>query len=119
MEQSGLHFGAAYYIDGVSLGEIRADLEAMVRAGMNLVRLGAKHWEESTLRALPGVLALCRELGLMSVLALPELPEETLEILEQADADAFQVTANAPWTGRHWERRFTATASRPHWNRAC
>ena len=104
MEQSGLHFGAAYYIDGVSLGEIRADLEAMVRAGMNLVRLGAKHWEESTLRALPGVLALCRELGLMSVLALPELPEETLEILEQVDADAFQVTANAPWTGRQLER---------------
>ena len=25
----------------------------------------------------------------------------------------------APWTGRHWERRSIATASRPPWNRAC
>ena len=45
MEHSGLFFGAAYYIDGVSPEQIREDLAAMQAAGMNFVRLQGCCWQ--------------------------------------------------------------------------
>ena len=40
MEHSGLVFGTAYSIEGLSLTEIREDLANMAAAGINLLRIG-------------------------------------------------------------------------------
>ena len=45
MEHSGLFFGAAYYIDGVTPEQIWEDLAAMQAAGMNFVRLQGCCWQ--------------------------------------------------------------------------
>lgn len=81
MEHSGLFFGAAYYIDGVSPEQIREDLEAMQAAGMNVVRLCACCWQSwqpergvFALAELEDALKLCRTVGMRPQVAVPTLP---------------------------------------------
>ena len=100
MEHSGLYFGAAYYIDGVSPEQIREDLGLMAEAGMNLIRLTGKHWDSLEVSSLEPLLACCREWGIAPVLALPEGDRELLEALVRLPVDAFQVDSrgeNASW----------------------
>lgn len=81
MEHSGLFFGAAYYIDGVSPEQIREDLAAMQAAGMNFVRLQGCCWQSwepeqgrYSLEELGRALALCAKAGLRPQIAVPSLP---------------------------------------------
>ena len=78
MEHSGLVFGTAYSIEGLTLTEVREDLANMAAAGMNLLRLGEELWPswepeegEYDFRGLQQVLMLCREQGLDVLLTIP------------------------------------------------
>ena len=84
MEHSGLFFGAAYYIDGVTPEQIREDLAAMQAAGMNFVRLQGCCWQSwepergcFALKGLEEALALCAFAGLRPQIAVPTLPAPT------------------------------------------
>ena len=103
MEQSGLYFGTAFYIDGVSPEQVRAELQAMVRAGMNLVRLGVRQWQGQT-EEIRDALEAAGELGLYRVLLLPPeaeaiaaaLPSDACLVdLRQGDRDRIRLAQMA------------------------
>ena len=78
MEHSGLVFGTAYSIEGLSLTEIREDLANMAAAGINLLRIGEDLWPswepeegEYDFQGFQQVLMLCREQGLNVLLTIP------------------------------------------------
>ena len=82
MEHSGLVFGTAYSIEGLSLTEIREDLANMAAAGINLLRIGEDLWPswepeegEYDFRGFQQVLMLCREQGLDVLLTEQGLQE--------------------------------------------
>ena len=78
MEHSGLIFGTAYHLEGLTPAKIREDLAYMKSAGLNLLRLGEKCWPlwepeegEYDLSTLECILSLCREQNMDVLLTVP------------------------------------------------
>ncbi len=81
METDKIYFGAAYYAEYLPMDRIDADLELMVKAGMNVIRVAESAWstwepEEGRFdfSLLQRVLASAREKGLAVIVGTPTYP---------------------------------------------